>query len=144
MVTIWWPRQRHDADSKLLHACSHTWQLRHPHQCLHSGSSATALTHMGMLYSPDTIMQGLVVFNIDGDLWTLDLRSSPGSVSKGSPADKPDLTLTISDDNFVKLVMGKLNPQQAFLLRKLKISGSMGLAMKLQPILDAAAPRAKL
>lgn len=33
---------------------------------------------------------------------------------------------------------------QAFLLRKLKLSGSMGLAMKLQPILDAAAPRAKL
>jgi sterol carrier protein 2 len=33
---------------------------------------------------------------------------------------------------------------QAFLLRKLKINGSMGLALKLQPILDAAAPRAKL
>jgi len=34
--------------------------------------------------------------------------------------------------------------RQAFLLRKLKISGSMGLAMKLQPILDAAAPKAKM
>ena len=33
---------------------------------------------------------------------------------------------------------------QAFLMRKLKISGSMGLALKLQPILDAAAPKAKL
>lgn len=33
---------------------------------------------------------------------------------------------------------------QAFLMRKLKISGSMGMAMKLQPILDAAAPKAKL
>lgn len=33
---------------------------------------------------------------------------------------------------------------QAFLMRKLKLNGSMGLAMKLQPILDAAAPRAKL
>lgn len=88
--------------------------------------------------------KGLVVFNIDGDLWTLDLRDAPGSVFQGSPSDKPDLTLTISDENFVKLVMGKLSPQQAFLLRKLKISGSMGLALKLQPILDAAAPRAKL
>lgn len=35
-------------------------------------------------------------------------------------------------------------PLQAFLMRKLKIQGSMALAMKLQPILDAAAPRAKL
>ena len=33
---------------------------------------------------------------------------------------------------------------QAFLMRKLKISGSMAMAMKLQPILDAAAPKAKL
>ena len=33
---------------------------------------------------------------------------------------------------------------QAFLMRKLKIGGSMALALKLQPILDAAAPRAKL
>ena len=35
-------------------------------------------------------------------------------------------------------------PMQAFLMRKLKIGGSMALALKLQPILDAAAPRAKL
>lgn len=34
--------------------------------------------------------------------------------------------------------------RQAFLMRKLKIGGSMALALKLQPILDAAAPRAKL
>ncbi|WIA40729.1 hypothetical protein OEZ86_004418 [Tetradesmus obliquus] len=88
--------------------------------------------------------KGLVVFNIDGEQWALDLRQGSGSVSKGAPSEKPDLTLTISDENFVKLVMGKLNPQQAFLLRKLKINGSMGLALKLQPILDAAAPRAKL
>lgn len=40
-----------------------------------------------------------------------------------------------ADDNFVRMVMGKLGPQQAFLMRKLKIQGSMGLAMKLQPIL---------
>lgn len=42
-------------------------------------------------------------------------------------------------------VNGKLGSQQAFFMGKLKISGSMGLAMKLQPILDAAAePKAKL
>ncbi len=29
-------------------------------------------------------------------------------------------------------------------MRKLKLSGSMGMAMKLQPVLDAAAPKAKL
>jgi hypothetical protein len=29
-------------------------------------------------------------------------------------------------------------------LRKLKIAGSMAMALKLQPILDAAAPKAKM
>ncbi|KAI7844056.1 hypothetical protein COHA_002200 [Chlorella ohadii] len=91
-------------------------------------------------------IKGIVLFVIDGEKWTLDLREGKGSLTKGAPADgdKPDITLTISGDNFVKMVMGKLGPQQAFLMRKLKISGSMGLAMKLQPILDAAAPKAKL
>ena len=57
--------------------------------------------------------QGLVLFKIDDEEWTLDLRSGKGKVSKGGPGDdKPDLTLTISDDNFVKLVMGKIGPQQ--------------------------------
>lgn len=89
-------------------------------------------------------IKGIVVFKIDGEDWTLDLREGKGTLTKGGPEDKADLTLTIGDENFAKLVMGKLGPQQAFLMRKLKIQGSMGLAMKLQPILDAAAPKAKL
>ena len=59
-------------------------------------------------------MQGLVVFSIDGETQTLDLRSGKGKTYKGMPenGEKPELTLTISDDNFAKLVMGKLGPQQ--------------------------------
>jgi hypothetical protein len=56
--------------------------------------------------------QGLVVFVIDGDHWTLDLREGAGAVTQGPPIDKADLTLTISDENFAKMVMGKLSPQQ--------------------------------
>lgn len=89
-------------------------------------------------------IKGIVIFNIDGDNWTLDLREGKGTLTKGTPSEKEDIKLTINDDNFVKLVMGKLNPQQAFIMRKLKIAGSMALAMKLQPILDAAQPKAKL
>ena len=34
-------------------------------------------------------------------------------ILQGPPQnEKPDLTLTVSDENFAKLVMGKLNPQQ--------------------------------
>ena len=88
--------------------------------------------------------QGLVVFEIDGEKWSLDLRVGSGALTKGAPEEKADLTLTVTDANFAQLVMGKLNPQQAFLMRKLKISGSMAMAMKLQPILDAAAPKSKM
>lgn len=92
-------------------------------------------------------VKGLVVFKVDGADWTLDLRvaedgAAPkgGRVREGGPneGESADLTLTIKDDDFVKLVAGKLNPQQAFLTRRLKIQGAMSMAMKLQPILDAA------
>lgn len=86
------------------------------------------------------------MFKIDDEEWTLDLRpeSGEGSLTQGPAEDKPDLTLTMTDAVFAQLVAGKLNPQTAFLMRKLKLSGSMGMAMKLQPVLDAAAPKAKL
>jgi len=93
-------------------------------------------------------VKGIIVFNIDGQEWTLDMRvDAPDGGSrlvKGPPSEKPDLTVTVNDANFAQLVMGKLNPQQAFLMRKIKISGSMGMAMKLQPILDAAQPKPKM
>jgi len=96
-------------------------------------------------------VKGIVVFKIDDEEWTLDMRPERGGdapeerLYSGAPkGEKPDITLTLTDANFAALVMGKLNPQQAFLMRKLKIAGSMGMAMKLQPILDAAQPKAKL
>ena len=53
-----------------------------------------------------------MVFNIDGEKWTLVLTPGERKVFKGEPEGKPNLTLTISDENFVKLVMGKMGPQQ--------------------------------
>ena len=44
--------------------------------------------------------QGIVLFVIDGEQWTLDLREGRGSLAKGAPAEgeKPDITLTINGD----------------------------------------------
>ena len=50
----------------------------------------------------------------------------------------------MADADFAKLVAGKASPQQLFMTRKLKIGGSMAMALKLTPILQAAGPRAKL
>jgi sterol carrier protein 2 len=40
----------------------------------------------------------------------------------------------MEDDNLMLLMTGQLNPQQAFFQGKLKISGNMGLAMKLNQL----------
>ena len=74
-------------------------------------------------------MQGLVLLKIDDEQWTLDLRAGgKGSLVQGAPEDKPDLTLTVSDENFAKLVMGKMNPQQVRQARPLGAARCMDAA----------------
>jgi 3-hydroxyacyl-CoA dehydrogenase/3a,7a,12a-trihydroxy-5b-cholest-24-enoyl-CoA hydratase len=79
--------------------------------------------------------------------FALDLKSGAGAFASGTgSAAAPDLTLTVSDEDFVGLATGKLNSQQAFMQGKIKIKGSMALAMKLGTVLAAArkGPAAKL
>lgn len=43
----------------------------------------------------------------------VDLKTGEGSIYEGEPkSDKPGVTLTLSDEDMVGLVTGKLNPQQ--------------------------------
>ncbi|XP_013407713.1 non-specific lipid-transfer protein [Lingula anatina] len=66
--------------------------------------------------------------------WVVDCKNGSGSV-KFDPNGKGDVTITMSDDDMIKMAMGKLNSQQAFFSGKLKITGNMALAMKLQQIM---------
>lgn len=55
---------------------------------------------------------------------------------EGAPKDvKPDTTLTVTDEDFVDVALGKTNPQLAFVKGKLKISGNVMLTQKLVPLL---------
>ncbi|CAB1319345.1 unnamed protein product [Coregonus sp. 'balchen'] len=48
---------------------------------------------------------------------------------------KTDVTFTVSDDDFMEVVKGKLNPQKAFFAGKLKVRGNIMLSQKLEVIL---------
>ncbi|KAF7284371.1 peroxisomal Multifunctional enzyme type 2 isoform X2 [Rhynchophorus ferrugineus] len=69
--------------------------------------------------------------------WTMDLKNA--KVYEGAPENKPNTTLTISDEDFMLLAEGKLQPQQAFMKGKLKITGNIMLAQKLAPLLKTNA-----
>ncbi len=70
----------------------------------------------------------------NGGTWSLDLTVPGGKVSTGSTG-KANCTITMEDENFVKLVSGQLNAQMAFMTGKLKVAGNMGLALKLTNVL---------
>ncbi|KFX95158.1 hypothetical protein V490_03992 [Pseudogymnoascus sp. VKM F-3557] len=76
------------------------------------------------------------------DSWHIDLKKE-GVVAKGL-GDKPTVTLSLSDEDFGKLVAGKANAQKLFMSGKLKVKGDVMKATKMEPILKRAQTKAKL
>lgn len=64
-------------------------------------------------------------------VWFVDVKNGKGCVHNDT-AKKADCTISMSDVDLLALMTGKMNPQTAFFQGKLKITGNMGLAMKLQ------------
>nr|KAF6445062.1 sterol carrier protein 2 [Molossus molossus] len=65
--------------------------------------------------------------------WVVDVKNGKGSVLPNSDK-KADCTITMADSDLMALMTGKMNPQSAFFQGKLKVTGNMGLAMKLQSL----------
>jgi putative sterol carrier protein len=73
-------------------------------------------------------------WNITGDeagVWAFKINNGQGEVIPGG-VEKPDVTFTISDKDWLAITEGKLDGMNAFMTGKLKVSGDMMLAMKLQ------------
>ena len=68
-----------------------------------------------------------------GDDGLIFIDGNAGTVSNEDA--EADCTITMTLSNFTALASGDLDPTTAFMMGKLKVKGSMGVAMKLQSIL---------
>ena len=81
--------------------------------------------------------------------WILDMKSGDGAVKQGT-ADKPDVTLELSDEDFVAMSTGKADPNKLYFGGRMKVSGNvmasqkLGFLQKMDPKLlsEASAERA--
>ena len=81
-------------------------------------------------------MNAVVQFNLSGDdggNYHTVIKDGGCTVGDGAHAS-PNMTLTMTAQDYVDMIMGKLNGQMAFMSGKLKIAGDMGLAMKMQTL----------
>lgn len=80
----------------------------------------------------------MVVFNLTQKPFVfaaLDLKNLPGDIYRGSPKQgTPDCTLTVDDDVITDIFKGKEDAMQAFMSGKLKVSGNILAAQKLQQL----------
>ena len=72
-------------------------------------------------------------FNIDGaGSWNVNVDD--GKVTVIENGGEADTTISTSDETFMKIAKGEQNPTAAYMSGKLKVSGDLGQAMKLQKL----------
>ena len=77
-------------------------------------------------------------FDLSGDeggQYHIVFKDGKGDAGPGA-VDDPNITISMAAADMVDMVTGKLDPTMAFMSGKIKIKGDMGLAMKLQSILQ--------
>src|SRR5699024_1457900 len=79
-------------------------------------------------------VEAVYQFNLDNGIHQIVFNGEQSYTADGEQ-ETPDCKLTMSTDDFKKMVDGELNGTQAFMTGRLKIKGEMGLALKLQDIL---------
>ena len=77
-------------------------------------------------------MNKTLQWNITGDqagVWAAKIENQTCNIITGG-VEKPDITFTVSGNDWLAITEGKLDAMNAFMTGKLKIAGDMMLAMK--------------
>lgn len=78
-------------------------------------------------------MNNSYVFDVAGaGTWLVEVTDGVVKVTEGS--GDADCTITVSQENFERILAGEQNPTTAYMTGKLKVKGDMGAAMKLQKL----------
>ena len=78
-------------------------------------------------------MNNSYLFDIEGaGQWVVKVEDGKVSVSEGP--GEADTTIQATEENFLAISRGELNPTTAYMTGKLKIKGDMGAALKLQKL----------
>lgn len=70
----------------------------------------------------------------EGGVFLLDGTVTPPTLSEED--GEADCTLSLSVENMEKLIAGTLNPALAYSLGKLRVEGSLGVALKLASMME--------
>jgi putative sterol carrier protein len=70
-----------------------------------------------------------------GGDWAVRIADGACTVQPGI-AEKPDVTIAMDADDYVKMTTGELQPVVAFMRGKIKLQGDMNLAMKVQELFN--------
>ncbi|XP_047506926.1 hydroxysteroid dehydrogenase-like protein 2 isoform X2 [Pieris napi] len=97
---------------------------------------------IGKSITPELVKktQAVYQFNVKGKeegVWHIDLKNEPGACGSGEPSSGADATLTMDGKHFAEMFAGKLKPTTAFMMGKLKISGDLPKAMKLEKLMKS-------
>ena len=104
-----------------------------PASLLTSGDIFVAITGY-IADSPDLVKQIATSFQFKlsgpDSAYFIDLKTAPGAVVEG--VKDADVTLSLSNADFLDMVLGRANPQKLFMSGKLKITGNVMASQKLE------------
>ncbi len=81
-------------------------------------------------------LEAVILLDLSGEgggKWTLRFSDGTTALDEGE-TESPNMTLSMAASDFAALAQGELNPMAAFMQGKIKISGDMSLAMRLQSL----------